>query len=134
MMDKSKIEKYLKTYPNDNQIVKIVEEIKDLLVKKQILLSSSIDADNRMAQSMIETIDAALELAKIELEEISEIEKKIIKGYRTLELRERDIIKARLWNKGYIFTPWNTIAKSLNYHRSTVERIYRQALKKIVAA
>lgn len=131
-MNKAKIENYLRLYPGiDDDIIQIGKELEDLKKRKQILIDNE-DMDTYSANSLLETIDAAILSAQEEFDELFKANKIILKTYYSLSPMEKQIIRIRFWNGRPCPTPWNKIAKSMNYHRTTLENIYKKTLEKML--
>lgn len=128
-MDRKKIEKYLRIYPHiDKEIARLENELANLKTKKEKYNTFQIDES---VNDILETIEKTSREYLSDLNELYKIKSFIPKALNRLTTIEIEIIRLRLWDEKYSVAKWSDIAKAVNYHKKSAERLYRETLKKV---
>lgn len=128
-MNKATLEKYLKIYPKiSDEISRLEFEICDLKNRKDKYRAFD---SSEFVESIVDTIEVALESCRDDLMEAYKARTKITKGLSKINDTERKIIELRFWDNARDMQ-WVDIASELNYHKKTVEKIYRGTIKKML--
>ncbi len=129
-MDRTTLEKYLRIFPEiSNEIIRLESEISDLESAK---LKFNNYPPDEYTNSVLESIDAALESSKYDLKEIFNAKTKISRSLSTLTIKQRKIIELRFWNNQFSPRTWKEIAGALKYNHVYVQRLYKNALENIL--
>lgn len=137
-MDRKALEEYLRIYPEiDDEIKQTENEIERL--KKVIQDYQTIDYNKfhgieHVIVGVIDAANSALQYHMERLKLMHEMKAKMEKVWTKLSLEQRRIIEFRYWNGQYRPTKWKDIAKKLNYHEKSVERIYKGIIDFIMAS
>lgn len=134
-MDRRMLEECLRIYPGiDDEIKRIENEIRRLetVVRDYRLIDcDKFSGIEHVITGVIDAANSAMQNHMERLQQLHEIKAKIEKTLTKLTPEQRKIIELRHWNGKYRPTKWRAVAKKLNYHQKSAERIYRNIIDKI---
>lgn len=137
-MDRKTLEQYLKIYPNiDEEIRRTGDEIdrlKDVIQEYQGINRDKFPEVEHVVENVIDAANSALQYHTERLRLLYETKAKFEKVITKLTPEQRKIIELRYWNGQYRPTKWKDIAKKINYHEKSVERIYKGIIDFIIAS
>ncbi len=129
-MDRTTLEGYLQIYPElNNGIARLESEIMELEAAEQRLNGI---LPNKYTESILVSVEAALESSRNDLRSIYEAKAKIAKSFSGLSVEQKRIIELRFWESQYSPRPWKEVAATLKYHPVYVQRLYKNALENIM--
>jgi len=139
-MDRKTFEEYLKIYPNIDKEIKQteseIERLKNVIREHhfQLIDSHKIPGVSHVIEGVIDAANSALQYHVERLKLLHETKAKMEKSFTKLTFEQKKIIELRYWNGQYRPTKWKDIAKRLNYHEKSVERLYRGIIDIIMAS
>jgi hypothetical protein len=130
-MDKKLLRKYIDIYPTiDIEIENCERNILELEVKKDIYVKSDFDCD--YIKPIIESLKESMKTNVAELSNLLTAKKKINTALSNMSTTQRRIIELRHWSGQCYPTRWADISKKLNFHKKSVERIYKSIIDLIM--
>jgi hypothetical protein len=132
-MDKNLLKKYIEIYPTiDIEIENCENNIHELNAKKDLYVNSDINSD--YIGSIIESLNESMKINAAELSNLLTAKKKINTALVNMSTTQRKIIELRHWNGQCSPTRWTDVAKKLNFHEKSVERMYKSIIDLIIAS
>lgn len=138
VMDRKTLEEYLKIYPEiDEEIQRTeneIERLKTVIQDYQAIDLNKFPEVDHVITGVINAANSALRYHTERLRMLHETKAKMEKAFTKLSFEQRKIIELRHWNGQYRPTKWKEVAKRLNYHEKSVERLYRGIIDLIIAS
>jgi len=137
-MDRKTLEEFIRMYPDiDKEIRRIedeVERLQKVIQDYQSFDNSKLPDVVHVIESVVDAANEALKYQKERLIQLHEAKIKFEKALAKLTPEQRAVIELRYWNGQYRPTRWKEVAKYLNYHVKSVERIYKGVIDFIMAS